>query len=68
MKSLIVGLGNIGPQYLLTRHNVGFMALDRLAAGFQTSFKMDRLAYYAEAKYKGHQIYFDSTIHGFARW
>ena len=57
MKYLIVGLGNIGPKYAFTRHNVGFMALDRIAAQESLTFSMEKQAYHTEWKTKGRSVH-----------
>ena len=36
---LIAGLGNPGPEYAATRHNIGFMVLDQLAAKFGSTWE-----------------------------
>ena len=38
---LIVGLGNPGPEYAKTRHNLGFMLVDLLASQLQTQVKRE---------------------------
>jgi PTH1 family peptidyl-tRNA hydrolase len=57
MNYLIVGLGNIGPEYLFTRHNIGFMAVDYLAKQKEISFSNDRLGSIASYRLKGNHIY-----------
>ncbi|MEM7109819.1 MAG: aminoacyl-tRNA hydrolase [Bacteroidota bacterium] len=57
MKYLITGLGNIGAEYQLTRHNIGFLVLDQLADRQSVQFDQTRLATKAEFKFKGRQIH-----------
>jgi len=57
MKYLIVGLGNIGPEYASTRHNIGFNIADELVKQLDGSFSNLRLAYYSEVSFKGRKLH-----------
>ncbi len=58
MARLIVGLGNPGKEYELTRHNLGFLVVDALAKKIGAKFSVDKQAraQYAEVNLDGTKV------------
>jgi len=62
MANAVVGLGNPGPEYRDTRHNVGQRVLDHLAKTLKKSWRRDGPAMIARAAWRGEPLHLIKPI------
>src|SRR3989442_8029568 len=55
-RQVVVGLGNPGPEYRDTRHNVGQRVLDLLARRLRASWRRDGSAVVARGQWRGEPV------------
>jgi peptidyl-tRNA hydrolase, PTH1 family len=54
---LVIGLGNPGKEYAMTRHNAGFMVVDKLAEAFRISMDKNKFdTIYGKGKIQGNDV------------
>ena len=60
MVKMFVGLGNPGEKYFETKHNIGFMMVDKLCKEKQLTFTVDKIfqAELASTFFNGYKVYF----------